>query len=133
MSAPSNPESVPSGPLTGRRILVVEDEYFLADDLQRHFVSLGAEIIGPVAYLDDAAEVLKADAPIDVALLDINVRSEMVFPLARLLRSRNVPFVFTTGYDKKSLGSEFMDVQVWEKPLDIPRLARSLTALMAGH
>jgi CheY-like chemotaxis protein len=132
MSAPKA-ESAPPGPLTGRRILVVEDEYFLADDISRHFVSLGAEIIGPIAYLDDAAELLNAASTIDGALLDINVRSEMVFPLARLLRSRNVPFVFTTGYDRKSLGPEFVDVQVWEKPLDIPRVARSLTALMSGR
>jgi hypothetical protein len=129
MSATSKAE--PPGPLAGRRILVVEDEYFLADDLHRHFAALGAEIIGPIAYLDDAAEVLRADGSIDGALLDINVRSEMVFPLARLLQSRKVPFVFTTGYDKRSLGPEFMDVQVWEKPLDIPSLARSLTALMS--
>ena len=121
------------GPLTGRRVLVIEDEYFLADDLHRHLVSLGAEIIGPIAYLDDAAEVLKAGATIDGALLDINVRSEMIFPLARLLQSRKVPFVFTTGYDRTSLGPEFEDVQVWEKPLDIPRVARSLTELMSGH
>jgi len=133
MFATSQAESGPPGPLTGRRILVVEDEYFLADDLSRHFASLGAEIIGPIAYIDDAAEVLKADAAIDGALLDINVRSEMIFPLARLLRSRKVPFVFTTGYDRRSLGPEFGDVQVWEKPLDIPRLARSLTALMSAH
>ncbi len=132
MSAPSTAESDWPGPLTGRRILVVEDEYFLADDLSRHFASLGAEIVGPIAYLDDAAEVLKAGATIDGALLDINIRSEMIFPLARLLRSRNVPFLFTTGYDKKSLGPEFSDVQVWEKPLDIPRVARSLTALMSA-
>ena len=132
MSAPKA-ESAPSGPLAGRRILVVEDEYFLADDLRHHFASLGAEIIGPVGHLDDAAELLKGGATIDGALLDINVRSEMIFPLARLLQSRNVPFVFTTGYDRKSLGPEFGHVQVWEKPLDIPRLARSLTELMSGH
>jgi CheY-like chemotaxis protein len=133
MSAPSKAASDPSGSLRGRRILVVEDEYFLADDLQFHLTSLGAEIIGPVGHLDQAAEVLKAGATIDGALLDINIRSEMIFPLARMLRSRNVPFVFTTGYDKQSLGPEFGDVQVWEKPLDIPRVARSLIALMSGN
>jgi DNA-binding response OmpR family regulator len=132
MSATSKAEPAVPGPLTGRRILVVEDEYFLADDLHRHFASLGAEIIGPIAYIDDADEILKSDATIDAALLDINVRSEMIFPLARLLRSRRVPFVFTTGYDRSSLGPEFVDVQVWEKPLDIPRVARSLAALISA-
>ena len=133
MSAISKAEPASPKPLAGRRILVVEDEYFLADDLKRHFASLGAEIVGPVGYLDDANELLRDGAVIDGALLDINVRSEMIFPLARQLRSRNVPFVFTTGYDKSSLAPEFVGVQVWEKPLDIPRVAHSLTALISGH
>jgi hypothetical protein len=133
MSAISPVEPAPLSLLSGRRLLVVEDEYFLADDFCRHFTLLGAEIIGPIAHLDDADEILNAGAPIDGALLDINVRSEMVFPLARLLQSRKVPFVFTTGYDRRSLGSEFVGVQVWEKPLDVPRVARSLAALILGR
>jgi hypothetical protein len=112
---------------------VVEDEYFLADDLHRHLASLGAEIVGPIAGLDEAEALLKADRAIDAALLDVNVRSEMIFPLARALRSRGVPFVFTTGYDRDTLGPEFLDVQIWEKPLDIQRVARGLVALMSDR
>lgn len=131
MSATSKAEPAQPRPLAGRRILVVEDEYFLADDLHRHLASLGAEIIGPIAGLDEAEALLKAGAAIDAALLDVNVRSEMIFPLARVLRSRGVPFVFTTGYGRDTLGHEFLDVQIWEKPLDIPRVARALVALMS--
>jgi len=119
--------------LARRRILVVEDEYFLADDLHRHLVSLGAEIIGPIAHIDDAEAFLKAGASIDGALLDINIKSGMIFSLARALQSRRVPFIFTTGYDKQSLAQEFQNVQVWEKPLDIPRVARALAALMSAR
>jgi CheY-like chemotaxis protein len=133
MSATCKAEPAPHGPLAGRRILVVEDEYFLADDLHRHFASLGAEIIGPIARLGEAEAVLNGGGAIDGALLDVNVSNEMIFPLARALRSRGVPFVFTTGYEKDWLGDEFFDVQIWEKPLDIPRVARALVALMSAR
>lgn len=123
----------PARSLAARRILVVEDEYFLADDLHRHLASLGAETIGPIADLDEAEALLEAGTSIDGALLDINIRSGMIFSLARALQSRGVPFIFTTGYDKRSFEHEFPNVQVWEKPLDIPRVASALAALISAR
>jgi DNA-binding response OmpR family regulator len=112
--------------LAGWRVLVIEDEYFIADDIARALASLGAEIVGPIGDLEEAQRVLDTGATVDAALLDINIRNEMIFPLARTLRSRNVPFMFVTGYDKDSLGSEFHDIPVVEKPLDISAVARLL-------
>jgi hypothetical protein len=54
----------------------------------------------------------------------------MVFPLARILRARKIPFLFTTGYDRTSIEAEFQDIPLWEKPLDIPAMARELTSLI---
>ena len=122
--------AVTPAPLEGRRVLVIEDEYFIADDLARAVTALGADVIGPLGDFEDAASLLSDGTVIDGALLDINIRNEMIFPLARELRSRNIPFVFTTGYDKSSVSAEFQDVQLWEKPLDIPALIRSLTKLI---
>lgn len=122
--------SAPAAPLAGRRVLVVEDEYFIADDISRELISLGAEIIGPIAELKEAERILNGGATVDGALLDINLRSEMIFPLARFLRSRKVPFLFTTGYEKASLAPEFQDVPLFEKPLDLPMITRSLAAMM---
>jgi DNA-binding response OmpR family regulator len=116
--------------MAGRRVLVIEDEYFIADDLARAIASLGADVIGPLGEIEDAESILNAGTAIDGAVLDINIRNEMIFPLARTLRSRNVPFIFTTGYDKTSLGPEFQDIQLWEKPLDIQGVARSLSRIM---
>jgi DNA-binding response OmpR family regulator len=130
MSVAHKVASASPAPLAGRRLLVIEDEYFIADDIARALTGLGAEIIGPLPDLADAEGLLKRGDAIDAALLDINIRNEMVFPLARLLRSRNVPFVFMTGYDKTSVVAEFQDVQLWGKPLNIPRLARSLTDML---
>ena len=121
------------GPLSGRRVLVVEDEYFLADDIVQALQALGASIVGPFGELREATAVAEGDMAIDAAIVDINLRSEMVFSLARVLRVRNVPFVFTTGYDRASIVSEFQDVGLWGKPLDIPAMARELTNLINNH
>ena len=124
------PES--SGPLTGRRVLVIEDEYFLADDIMRALTALGARVLGPYGDLNEATAVVDRDIAIDAAIMDINLRNEMVFPLARVLRSRKVPLLFTTGYDKSSIAAEFQDVQLWGKPLDLKAMARELTSMIKG-
>jgi CheY-like chemotaxis protein len=117
-------------PLAGRRALVVEDEYFIADDIRQALVALGAQVLGPFADVQDADAILISGTQIDIALLDVNVRSEMVFPLARALRSRGVPFVFMTGYGRASLGAEFQDVELWQKPLDLANALRSLANML---
>jgi CheY-like chemotaxis protein len=125
---PANP-----GSLAGRRVLVVEDEYFLADDIVRALRTLGAGVVGPVGMLWDATEIVDGDVAIDAAILDINLHREMVFPLARALRARNIPFVFTTGYDQTSVAAEFRDVHLWEKPLDINAMTSDLAGLIQNR
>ena len=119
-----------SRPLAGRRVLVIEDEYFLADDIAQKLGELGARVVGPFGDLSEAADVVDRDVAIDAAIVDINLRTEMVFPLARVLRTRGVPFVFTSGYDKSLIRAEFQDVKLWRKPLDIAALARELTDMI---
>jgi DNA-binding response OmpR family regulator len=114
----------------GRRVLVVEDEYFLADDIVRALTALGARIVGPFGDLDEATHVVDRDIAIDAAIVDLNLRNRMVFPLARVLRRRKVPLVFTTGYDRISIDPEFRDVQLWGKPLNITAMARELTSMI---
>ncbi|MGN6376857.1 MAG: response regulator, partial [Sphingomonas sp.] len=80
-------------PLTSQRcILVAEDEYMIADDLTRDLSTYGFEVIGPVATLDAALASFAERQP-DIAVLDINLRGDSVFPLADLLSEREVPFV----------------------------------------
>jgi DNA-binding response OmpR family regulator len=122
----------PHPQLGGRRVLVIEDEYFIADDLRQMLADLGAEVIGPFPDLAEAETIVISGKPIDAALLDINLRNEMIFPLARTLRSCGVPFVFTTGYDRTSVIAEFQDVPLLEKPLDIRRVVRLLAELTQG-
>src|SRR6476469_874546 len=125
--------SIVQKPLSGRRVLVVEDEYFLADDIVQILKEMGARIVGPVGEIEEATKLVNGDIAIDAAVVDVNLRSELAFPLARILRARKVPFVFTTGYDCSSIEQEFQDIQLWEKPLDLAAMARDLVDLIGAR
>ncbi|RTE91704.1 MULTISPECIES: response regulator [Bradyrhizobium] len=120
-------------PLAGRRVFVVEDEYFLADDISETFRALGAEVAGPAGHIEDAFKILRDGSTLDAAVLDVNIHNEMIFPIARELRARKVPFVFTTGYERINVGPEFHDVPLIEKPIDLAAMARKLAALIADR
>jgi CheY-like chemotaxis protein len=121
----------PGSGLSGCCILVVEDEYFLADDLARALEAFGAEIVGPVGEVTDAVAALDAGTPVHGAVLDINLRGEMVYAVASALQARNIPFVFATGYAGASIPAEFQQVPRWEKPFDPAALASALPALVS--
>ncbi|GJE41523.1 response regulator [Methylobacterium soli] len=117
-----------TNPLAGRRVLVVEDEYFIADDLRRHFEERGAEVLGPVPRVEDALALIAATAEIDAAVLDVNLQDEMVYPVADALQARGVPFLFATGYEKTAIPARFADVRHCEKPFEPERIAGALFA-----
>jgi CheY-like chemotaxis protein len=112
--------------LNGRRVLVVEDEYFIADDMRRVFEENGAQVIGPVGNIDDALAMIEETPRIDGAVLDINLREVMVFPVADALRARGVPFVFATGYEENAVPNRLRDAIHCEKPIEPARLAEAL-------
>jgi len=120
----------PQPSLTGRRVLVVEDEYFLADDLGRALTQLGAEVLGPVATREEAFELLASGERIDLAVLDINLQGESVFPVADTLLEQGVPFLFATGYDQTAIPLQYQQVPRWEKPFAPEALAQALSMIM---
>lgn len=112
--------------LAGLRILLVEDEYFIVDDMAKAFRASGAEIVGPVANVSDALELVAATGTIDGAVLDINLQGEMAYPVADELRARGVPFVFATGYDDRHIPERYGHVIRCEKPVEPAKVARAL-------
>ena len=112
--------------LEGKRILLVEDEYFIVQDLARAFAAAGAIVLGPVATLSEALQLVAAAGPLDGAVLDINLQGEMVFPLADALVSRAVPIVFSTGYDREAIPSRFDGCARCEKPARPEQVAEAL-------
>ena len=103
--------------LQGRRVLVVEDEYLIAEDLREQLLSCGAEVLGPVASVNDALALLEDGAAPDLAILDIGLGGEKVYPVADALRVRGIPFVFATGYDAWIIPDGYADVPRTEKPV----------------
>lgn len=102
--------------LAGSTVLIVEDDFLIADDLARDFAGQGAAVIGPFATLESALERLDDHRP-DMAVLDINLRGDAVFPLADALFARNIPFVFATGYDAAAIPERFSRVPRCQKPV----------------
>ena len=117
-------------PLIERRILVVEDEFFLAEELSRELEAAGAVVIGPAACIQGALALIEGEAPIDAALLDVNLGGEMVFPVAEALVVRSVPFVFTSGYDDHFLAEHYALMPRCQKPTDITSILDQLTMLL---
>jgi CheY-like chemotaxis protein len=111
------------------RVLVVEDEYFLADDMAKALHKLGADVVGPAPSRDVALALLEAE-PVDLAVLDINLQGETVFPVAEALREQGVPFVFATVYQEASILPEYRDVPRWEKPFRPDDLAQALPKIV---
>lgn len=117
--------------LEQRRILVVEDEYFIADDIARALRNAGACVVGPVATVEEAAALLEREA-IDAALLDINLRGETILPLVEALAERGIRFAFATGYDEDALPSRFADIPCVPKPFRADQLTAMAAALVEG-
>jgi CheY-like chemotaxis protein len=117
-------------PLTGHKVLIVEDEYLIADDLAALLRDAGAEVIGPAASLPIAMRIIQHADAIDAAVLDINLRGIEVFPLARELQRRGVPILFMTGYDENNIPEEFASVRRCEKPTGATRVVGELSGML---
>ena len=102
--------------LQGLRILVVEDNALLAMTVDSILRSAGADVAGPVGTLSEA-ERLAAGETLSGAILDVKLHTEEVWPVARILVDRGVPFVFCSGhFDPGSLPDEWSDYPILTKP-----------------
>ena len=104
----------------------MEDEYFLVQDMAQAFLAAGAAVLGPAPTMAEALRLVAAAARLDGAVLDINLRGEMVYPLADILNARAIPFVFATGYDRESIPERFNRHVRCEKPVVVEKVARAL-------
>lgn len=104
--------------IEGLRLLLVEDQYLLALQLADVLEDAGVQVLGPVACVADALELIDKAPEIDAAILDVNLAGEAVFAVADELRARRVPFAFATGYDPQLMPPRFRDVEVCQKPID---------------
>ena len=118
--------------LKDRRILIVEDEMMIAMLLEDMLVDLGCSVVGPSASLEPALDLAKSDDALDVAILDVNLAGQPVFPVADILRAKGDPIIFSSGYGDAGLREIDRAATVLQKPFRAGDLARALTTALAG-
>ena len=111
--------------LKGLRILVVEDEAAISLLLEDMLLDFGCEVIGPAARLTAALDVVARET-VDIAILDVNVAGEPIYPVAEALVERKIPFVFSTGYGSAGIKESFRGRPVVQKPFSQQDLKRTL-------
>jgi DNA-binding response OmpR family regulator len=119
--------------LAGARVLIVEDEYYLADEARSILANIGADVLGPVATVLAARELINSSPEIDGVLLDLNLRGEMAFDIADTLQERGIPFAFVTGYDRAMLPDRFADAVSLEKPVRSEQLIAVFGSLASSR
>lgn len=123
--------AVEPGFLQSKRVLIVEDEYLIAQDLAEALRAAGADVAGPVGSAADAERLLGSGRRPDLALLNVRLRGGTVFALADKLDDAGVPFLFVSGYDASSLPERFKDRPRVEKPVQSEVLMERIRAVLA--
>jgi two-component SAPR family response regulator len=113
--------------LDGKRVLVVEDEFFVALELELMIRDLGGAVAGPVAHLGAARAVMLQDK-INCAILDVKLDGNTSLPLADELMASGVPVILIRGYGSNQLPSRFANTPKLGKPVSVNELARALGA-----
>lgn len=114
---------------TGRSVLIVEDEYLIADSLALAFEDAGAEVIGPAPTIAQALALIEGKSKLDLAVLDANLGGERVWPVAEALAKRAVPFLLVTGFDALSVPPQFKTAVRLEKPVNPDEVVKRANAL----
>jgi len=115
--------------LSGLKVLVVEDEGAVALLIEEMLEDLGCKIAASTARFAQACRIA-ATADIDLAVLDINLDGQPAFPIAEILRERQIPFLFSTGYGKSGLPHEFTGQPVIGKPFSMAELQKAIASIL---
>lgn len=120
------------GRLTGRLVLVLENDYFLAEDEKCALEAEGARVLGPFSQGVKAIEAADRSQP-SCALVDINLGGGPDFVPARELIARGIPIVFVTGYEENVPATEFPGIPRLQKPFTDETLVAATASLIAGR
>jgi DNA-binding NtrC family response regulator len=119
-------------PITGQRLLIVEDELLIALELQHIVEQLGGTVVGPAGSVEGALQLL-SDATPNAALLDVNLREGRVTPVAQACWDRSIPFVLVTGYGRLELEEPLLQsAPRVRKPFDRRAIHKVLAIVLSG-
>jgi len=112
------------------RVLVVEDEYLIRMLVEDMLADLGYEIAAAVGTIAEASE-FAANGEFNVAILDVNLDGQQIFPVADILANRGLPFIFVSGYGEDSLPAPYRGRPALQKPFQAEQLESALAGLLA--
>jgi DNA-binding response OmpR family regulator len=122
-------DAEPERALRGRHILVVEDDYLLAQMLRELLEEEGAEVVGPIGSLEEALAFIESNSDqIEAAVLDVNLRGKKSYPIANVLSAGGVAVVFATGYGPDAIDVDFRRFARCEKPINREALIAALAS-----
>jgi DNA-binding response OmpR family regulator len=111
------------------RILIVEDEWLIAEDHAAQLREAGYAVVGPAGSVNAAIALVDAEL-VDAAILDIGLGKETSFPVAERLLADGVPFAFTTGYSAGQVPQHLKHTPLLNKPLTHGTLARIVMRML---
>jgi CheY-like chemotaxis protein len=109
----------------GLRIFIVEDEAMIRMMVVDMIEELGHVVAAEAGQIDQALELAQS-ADFDLAILDVNVNGKIITSVAELIKNRNLPLIFATGYDAAGVPEEFEEYPALQKPFQLEALAASI-------
>lgn len=115
--------------LAGLDVLLIEDETMVSFLIEEMLEQLGAGTVRHAARLEAGLNLIAAKLPA-LAILDVNIGGETVFPVAEKLETAGIPFVFITGYGREGLDGKWAAREVLQKPLTVQEFEQGLRRLL---
>jgi CheY-like chemotaxis protein len=109
----------------GRSVFLVEDEVMIRMMVADMLEELGYTVAAEAGEINEALRLAQS-TEFDFAILDVNVNGKVISPVADLIKARNLPFIFATGYGSSGLPEEYRDRPALQKPFQIETLARMI-------
>jgi len=126
MTLPLNLAVDPAEPA---RVIIVEDEPLVAENLRDDLVEAGFEVVGVAPRVESALKLIE-DTGFDVAILDANLAGTSAAPAAAALSARGLPFMVLSGYAREQLQREFSEAVYIQKPYRVRKLIDALNSLL---
>ncbi len=124
-----HPSSSPA--LAGLRVLIVEDDWILADDIAKALAGEGAAVVGPAGSVAAAAQLTAGEDGLHAAVLDVKLRDGDIYDLARRLDERGVRLIFVSGWDPEAAPADLHHCPRLDKPAAPEQVVWGLQACAA--
>jgi CheY-like chemotaxis protein len=113
------------------RLLLVEDEALIMLNVKSMLHDMGWEVAGTAAKIDAAIQLAQTGS-FDAAIIDINLDGAVTYPVADILREREIPFAFITGYGRSAINHSYSEVPILHKPFGPDQLQAVVDRLLPG-